>query len=117
MGVISAARKRPVLIILILVVGMILYVWEGVTVTNLLRHIEARSLEKQRLETKGDHLYAEVVHLNRMERIAEIASEKLDMVLSSERPIDIVLHAVQGDSASGRGIAETLLGSRAAKKK
>lgn len=95
---------RYLLLIGLLFMGMILYVWEQVEITELARDIDRLKAEKRRLENENGLLRIEIASLSSRERIEQIARERLGMVYPSKRPIVLTVRPLQEGSPADERI-------------
>ncbi|OPX31821.1 MAG: cell division protein FtsL [Candidatus Latescibacteria bacterium 4484_181] len=82
---------RFVLLFIILVAGMLAYVWEQVTVTSLKKEIDALYLQKQKLIEEKRHLQTQIARLSGASRVKKIASEKLGMFPPDAPPEELLV--------------------------
>ncbi|HID94556.1 MAG TPA: cell division protein FtsL [Candidatus Latescibacteria bacterium] len=82
---------KLLLILGILSAGMVLYIWEQVTVGDLARKVDLLFSERERLQQENKRLRADIARLSRSDRIKKIATEKLGMVAPATPPSQLVI--------------------------
>ena len=68
---------------------MLLYVWKGWRAGVLASRVDALKAEQQRLLDEHDRLRAEAVTLSHVDRVKEIATERLGLVDPPLTPVDV----------------------------
>ena len=85
-GARSADYRSYFCAVILLVMGLLIYLWGHVKTMDQGEKLERLREERQALIRQQDRLRAEVAGLNRSSRIREIASKELGMVFPSEAP-------------------------------
>lgn len=87
----TSSIGKYLLLVALACIGMVIYVWLQLTVSNLVQKLSQLANERRILTDENNRLQAEIMRLSNSDRIVQVASEKLGMVVPTTRPIE--LHA------------------------
>lgn len=94
----SGLYRTGFLSIILLVGGLLVYLWSHVQTMSQGQKLAELRAERQALILEQEHLHVRIAGLKQSTRIRDIAIQKLGMIFPQDPPRNLYLNATQGAS-------------------